>query len=237
MDIHTEQDHEMTDSDKRSLIPDTLSGLSVLPDGTWHGISRPLGGDWGVPGRGTEGHGTDSDTEWDEYGPPQAGDASMDELEGKWDDIVAPLPLYVTVVPDPLKSVTKKSSTRLLIDGTTGYSSAAFSGPDLFNVVQINRDESRVKLTLTVAGNFYTAAANLVLKYGFAVSHDSSFPFMNYVVIDPVVNTTYEYCGTEPLYVAIFPVAAQDATKQNTVVLNATIETASMLDNNPSAKS
>lgn len=220
-------------SDKRANIPDTLSGLSVLPDGSWHGISRPLADSYGVPGLGVEGHGGDSDVKSEDYSPNPAGDFQWEGDDGKWSDIVPPTPLYVTVIPDPLKSVTKKSSTRIVVDGMVYSVGAAFSGPDFANVFNVPRDESRVKLTLLVGGNFAVASASQSLKYGFVVSHDSAFPFTNYLVIDPVVGSFCEFYGTEPLYVAAWPIAAPDNTKQNTVVLNAVIETAGMVDYNP----
>lgn len=234
---YTRTDADMISGDKRANIPDTLSGLMNLPDGSWHGISRPLADAYGVPGRGVEGHGTDSNVKAKDYHPNPEGDFQWESDEGKWSDIVPPTPLYVTVVPDPLKSVTKKSITRTVIDGMIAPSGAAFSGVDIANVFNIPRDESRVKLSLLVGGNFSTATANQSLKYAFVVSHDSAFPFTNFLVIDPVVGTYYEFYGTEGLYVAVWPIAAPDATKQNTVVLNAIIETAGMVDFNPSAKS
>jgi len=231
---YTQTDADMITGDKRANIPDTLSGLSVLPDGSWYNVSRPLADSYGVPGRGVEGHGTDSDVKAEDYEPNPAGDYQFESDDGDWHDLKPPTPLYVTVVPDPLKSVTKKSTTRTLIDGMIAPSGAAYSGVDINNVFSISRDESRVKLTLTVGGNFSTAAANQSLKYAFVVSHDSAFPFTNFIVIDAVVGAYYEFYGTEPLYVAVWPVAAPDNSKQNTLVLNCVIETAGMVDYNPS---
>jgi hypothetical protein len=235
MTPYTAADDEMLAGDKRNNLPDTLSGLSVLPDGSWHEVNRPLADTYGVPGRGVEGHGADSDVKTVEYEPNQHGDAQFNDSDADtWADIVPPHPLFVTVVPNPLKSVTKKSVTRTVVDGTVAYTGAPFVGVDPANVAQISRDESRVKLTLVVGGNFSVATGNQSLKYAFAVSHETAFPFTNFILIDPVVGAYYEFYGTEPLYIGVWPLLAQDPTKQNSVVLNAVIETAGMVDYNPS---
>lgn len=232
-------DENAMPADLRNLLPWDPSALSILPRGEWKPTARPIATEYVVPGRGSEGHGTDQDVKALDFKPDQSGGVAG--MEEKYDpehpdfkDLDAPQPLYVSVIPDPLKSVTKTSTTRLIIDGGVFYSSAAFSGVDPVNIVTFPRDESRTKLTLSVDPNRTVADASQAAQYVFAVSHNGSFASREYVLLTSTL-APYVFEGTEPLYVAIAPIAAYDATKQNSTVLNAIIETASSLDYNPSA--
>lgn len=233
----TDENDNRTGKDLRTLLPFDVSNLSILPEGSWHGIERPLATGYNPPGRGAEGHGTDNTVKVEDWLPNPSGDIApmgdgpYDEKHPDYDNLVAPTPLYVTQVPDPLKSVTKASTTRIIFDGMTSSAAAAFSGVDPVNIVAIPRDETRTSITFHVQNNPFVAVGSQTLQYIFAICHDSSFPSRNYALA--AAGDTITMLGTEPIFIGLFPVAAA-VTNQNTLVLQAITETATMVDQNPS---
>lgn len=122
---------EQTLRAKLNALPDTTSGLSVLPDGSWFPVHRPLATFAGAtPFRGAEGHGTDNRPDVafqpDQSGavPPIRDDGGVREWsEIEFDPITSDddprsAPLFVSVVPDPTVSVIKSTQYKLLYSST-----------------------------------------------------------------------------------------------------------------------
>lgn len=236
----TLQDTDMIQRDRRELLPDNNSMLAILPDGNAASIWRPLATGYNVPGRSAEGHGMDNDTKVKDWSPNQSGaippmTEQYDPDHMAWADIIPVPAVPVSIVPSPRKSITKAAVFRTLIDGTFVYTVAPFTGPDLVDSVMVSlpRDEARTRVVFRVVPNYAVAVASQVAKYVFAISHEPNFLGSQYVIRDANA-TAVEVTTTEPVFCTIVPILAQDATKQNTLVLQCTIEYETVLDTNPS---
>lgn len=215
--------------DGRGYLPDTTSGLSLLPDGHWTPVFRPLAtGNGSNPWRGAEGHGTD-DPDGVFY-PNEDGDvAPLQDApgeHGKADFVDIGFdgtPLFVAIVPHPMKAVSKSLVARTVFDGTEQYGSALYV-PDVTTAVSVPRDPARTSMRVSVTQNVGTTGARFV----FAMS-TGSFAGTDYIVLRSGDRMTYE--STEPVSFAIIPIAANDGTK-NDLRLQVVLESASTIDRN-----
>lgn len=223
------------------LIGPAVTDFPSTPD-TYSPANRPQDIRYEFPERGAESHGVNDDAPTDTYFPNQtSGDVQIITDDGSrniyvGEELIAPDPVAVFEVPNPLRSIRKYTTFLPLFDGGARWSGTAFGGVDLSTVVPISADENRVRISFLVSQS-YTAAANQVVGAWFAVSTDPGFS--NYVIIQypatlnqPFVPFTSENCK-EQWYVALLPVLAYDSTKTLACTLTAIQEYAAPIDHNP----
>lgn len=244
---------QTTNSQSLSALPQVEDGISI--GGSWYPVFRPLAKDYGVPGRGVEGHGSDSDSKVADYLPDQSGavaplrddvgDNAPDYTDLMLDaDPYTPgvqTPVLVSVVPSPKLAVTKEVRTVTLFDGIRtvySYASGPLPGIDLTNVVSLPADPARVRVSLQLSRT-YSPAASQSLLYFYAMSYDPMFT--DYVTISPaasgaaqlsVTALVVENC-TSALYFTIIPWAVFDPTKTNVSPLVALVERSTVANANP----
>lgn len=250
-----------TDASEPTANPDRFSGLpqvttGIPVGGSWYPVFRPLAsGEGGNPYRGDEGHGSDNPHAI--FLPNQSGAvAPLRDDPGTtlpdFSDLMfdadpntkgQQLPLYVSVVPDPVRSVIKSVRYQTIFNGKTTVYQA---GTTLFvpdtsvlngNVYSFGRDESRARVTFVLS---YTNAdsATYDTLYRYAISHDPSFndfiSLNNWNATSPSLNGSLvlENC-TEPFYVTIVPWKAYNVAKANDVSLGVIQEYATIANVNP----
>lgn len=240
---------QTTNSQSLSALPQVEDGISI--GGSWYPVFRPLAKDYGVPGRGVEGHGSDSDSKASDYLPDQSGavapmrddtgDTAPDYTDAMLDsDPYTPgvqTPVLVSVVPSPKIPVIRSTRVVTLFDGQrTSYTGTLGAPIDRANMVALPADPNRSRVTLTLFRP-YSAFASQNIMYWFVMSHDPQFS--DYVTLHasstlqvPVNVFTLENC-TNPLYFSILPIIAYDPTKTNVAGLSAIIETATVANANP----
>ena len=224
---------------ERIVIPAVGNG-PLFPASRYDPTVRPLAGasGYGIPRRGVESHGFDSDSTLEDYSPDQSGEQSDPTESYNVNIEIDPVdPVPVTVVNLPMVQNIKNGLYRTFIDGRfiSPASVAAPFAPLTTQVLAIApRDPSRVALTVFTRANWRVAGANQAAMYQFAIGNDAGFADGTYIVL-PDNSPMVRIETTEPVYAAIVPILNYDITKENTQLLMGVIETASLIKNNPAA--
>lgn len=220
------------------IIPAVGTG-PLFPTSKYDPTVRPLAGasGYGIPRRGVESHGFDTDSTLEDYSPDQSGEQSKPDAAYNVNVEIDPVdPVPVTVVNLPMTQYIKGGQYRTFIDGRfiTPLSVTAPFAPLTSQVLTIApRDPSRVALTVFTRANWRVAGANQAAMYLFAISTDSGFAEGSYIVLSdssPMVRVE----TSEPVYAAVIPILNYDITKENTQVLMGIVETAALVKSNPS---
>lgn len=210
---------------------DDPSQLSILPDGIYAPMHRPLARGYSVPGRGVQGHGVDSDVKTEDYLPIDDEQHPRDQLMEDTELIIAPSPLPVVIVPDVMRTVHRVTRVTIAIPHNAIYDASNAGAPatglfavDPTTVYEVlPHDETRVRATLVV--QTYNAAG--VDAYAFLVG--TSRGDANGIIMDATINQIVIQ-GKNRVYVGVVPHANYSAGAVNKLRLSVIAEYESLLN-------
>lgn len=189
------------------------SRLSILPDGEYSEIHRPLAMEYSLPGgRGVEAHGVDSDVKVYEFLPDENEDEQPNQTVQDTGYLIPPVPIPVHVVYLPERSV--RRFTRIINPfGLNELYTLAFTqGIDDTTTRQVlPYEDNRISATFFVAAHLNGGATQA--SYAYCVSDVPYFEGVDHYIQVPVSGLVIY--GKNPLYMALLPGAVYDSLKQN----------------------
>lgn len=218
---------------------DSNEGYNGYIDGNGHDVpgvdylDRPLSEFTGIPyrGSGVTGHGVDTDAPLAEYVSAGTkvldwdGDGPADETPGALE--IVHKPVDVRVLAGTPAGEQRVSYVRQIFGPTEVFYSAVGT-PDTLRMgdnAAYAADDARDQVTFMAVENpnyvISTLSGSLAYQYAFAISTDSAFG--QYTLIYNA-GRSITIRGTNAIYVALYPLAAYDASKQNFTILNSVAE-------------
>ena len=239
---------QTTNSQSLSALPQVEDGISI--GGSWYPVFRPLAKDYGVPGRGVEGHGSDSDSKVSDYLPDQSGEvAPMRDDTGDtapdFTDLMldadpytpgVQTPVLVSVVPEPKLAVQRYTTFhRPYPNNQSGQPVVVWNFlayprvPDPGTVVTFSANPARQRVTFTVGAPSTGGAVGNY--YAFAISSDPTFGEYALLNLGSSPLVIENLCNA--FYTALVPCGVYSDSVMNRVELYVAQEYAQVANNNP----